>query len=64
MSESTHPVTLFTGQWADLTFEEVAKYLKRSGKKVQPGVRALVVPGSQKVRDRLIAAIRREVAFG
>jgi sugar phosphate isomerase/epimerase len=25
MSKSTHPVTLFTGQWADLPFEEVAK---------------------------------------
>src|ERR1700742_3179104 len=25
MSESTHPVTLFTGQWADLPFEEVAR---------------------------------------
>jgi len=22
--ETTHPVTLFTGQWADLTLEEVA----------------------------------------
>jgi 3-isopropylmalate/(R)-2-methylmalate dehydratase large subunit len=42
------------GRFSD--FEEVAKYLKRSGKKVQPGVRALVVPGSQKVRERLIAA--------
>ncbi len=25
MSESSHPVTLFTGQWADLPFEEVAR---------------------------------------
>jgi len=25
MTRSTHPVTLFTGQWADLTLEEVAK---------------------------------------
>jgi sugar phosphate isomerase/epimerase len=25
MTESTHPVTLFTGQWADLPFEEVAR---------------------------------------
>ena len=25
MSGSTHPVTLFTGQWADLPFEEVAR---------------------------------------
>ena len=24
MTASTHPVTLFTGQWADLTLEEVA----------------------------------------
>ena len=24
---STHPVTLFTGQWADLPFEEVARLL-------------------------------------
>src|SRR3954452_5239004 len=23
---TTHPVTLFTGQWADLTLEEVARY--------------------------------------
>jgi 3-isopropylmalate/(R)-2-methylmalate dehydratase large subunit len=42
------------GRFSD--FEEVAKYLTRSGKKVQPGVRALIVPGSQKVRDRLVAA--------
>src|SRR6218665_583179 len=26
MTESTHPVTLFTGQWADLTLDEVAGY--------------------------------------
>ena len=25
MSDSSHPVTLFTGQWADLPFEEVAR---------------------------------------
>jgi sugar phosphate isomerase/epimerase len=25
MSQSSHPVTLFTGQWADLPFEEVAR---------------------------------------
>jgi 3-isopropylmalate/(R)-2-methylmalate dehydratase large subunit len=42
------------GRFSD--FEEVVGYLKRSGKKVQPGVRALVVPGSQEVRDRLVAA--------
>jgi len=42
------------GRFSD--FEEVARYLKRSGKQVQAGVRALVVPGSQKVRERLIEA--------
>jgi 3-isopropylmalate/(R)-2-methylmalate dehydratase large subunit len=42
------------GRFSD--FEEVVKHLKKSGKKVQPGVRALVVPGSQKVREELIAA--------
>ena len=42
------------GRFSD--FEEVVKYLKQSGKKVQAGVRALVVPGSQKVRERLIEA--------
>jgi 3-isopropylmalate/(R)-2-methylmalate dehydratase large subunit len=42
------------GRFSD--FEEVVKYLKRSGKKVQPGVRALVVPGSQQVRERLLKA--------
>lgn len=26
MTESSHPVTLFTGQWADLPFEEVARF--------------------------------------
>ena len=25
MTDSSHPVTLFTGQWADLPFEEVAR---------------------------------------
>ena len=25
MTESTHPVTLFTGQWADMPFEELAE---------------------------------------
>jgi 3-isopropylmalate/(R)-2-methylmalate dehydratase large subunit len=42
------------GRFSD--FEEVVRYLQASGKKVQQGVRALVVPGSQKVRDRLIQA--------
>jgi len=42
------------GRFSD--FEEVAKYLQKSGKQVQAGVRALVVPGSQKVRERLIEA--------
>jgi 3-isopropylmalate/(R)-2-methylmalate dehydratase large subunit len=42
------------GRFSD--FEEVVKHLKASGKKVSPGVRALVVPGSQTVRERLIEA--------
>jgi 3-isopropylmalate/(R)-2-methylmalate dehydratase large subunit len=42
------------GRFSD--FEEVVKHLKASGKKVAPGVRALVVPGSQHVRERLIEA--------
>ena len=42
------------GRFSD--FEEVAKHLQRSGKKVAAGVRALVVPGSQKVRVRLLEA--------
>jgi 3-isopropylmalate/(R)-2-methylmalate dehydratase large subunit len=42
------------GRFSD--FEEVAKHLQRSGKKVRQGVRALVVPGSQAVRKRLIEA--------
>ncbi|HEX7480585.1 MAG TPA: 3-isopropylmalate dehydratase large subunit [Polyangiales bacterium] len=42
------------GRFSD--FEEVVKHLKASGKKVKAGVRALVVPGSQKVRERMIAA--------
>jgi 3-isopropylmalate/(R)-2-methylmalate dehydratase large subunit len=42
------------GRFSD--FEEVVKHLKRSGKKVKSGVRALVVPGSQQVRQRLIEA--------
>src|SRR5690554_7647682 len=29
--KSSHPVTLFTGQWADLTLEEVAKYASEWG---------------------------------
>ncbi len=31
MSDSTHPVTLFTGQWADLPFEEVARLASEWG---------------------------------
>ncbi|RUR01476.1 sugar phosphate isomerase/epimerase family protein [Labedella endophytica] len=31
MTESTHPVTLFTGQWADLPFEEVARLASEWG---------------------------------
>ncbi|MFI5307956.1 MAG: 3-isopropylmalate dehydratase large subunit [Polyangiales bacterium] len=42
------------GRFSD--FEEVAKHLQSSGKKVRSGVRALVVPGSQQVRKRLIEA--------
>jgi 3-isopropylmalate/(R)-2-methylmalate dehydratase large subunit len=42
------------GRFSD--FEEVVKHLERSGKRVKPGVRALVVPGSQQVRNRLIEA--------
>ncbi|HEY2735327.1 MAG TPA: 3-isopropylmalate dehydratase large subunit [Polyangiales bacterium] len=42
------------GRFSD--FEEVVLHLKRSGKKVREGVRALVVPGSQKVRQQLIEA--------
>jgi 3-isopropylmalate/(R)-2-methylmalate dehydratase large subunit len=42
------------GRFSD--FEEVVKHLQRSGKKVSPGVRALVVPGSQTVRKQLIEA--------
>ncbi|MGO3885288.1 MAG: sugar phosphate isomerase/epimerase, partial [Mycetocola sp.] len=29
--QSTHPVTLFTGQWADMPFEEVAKHAAEWG---------------------------------
>ncbi|MGD0836942.1 MAG: 3-isopropylmalate dehydratase large subunit [Polyangia bacterium] len=36
-------------------FEEVVKALKASGRKVQPGVRALAVPGSVQVRNEMIA---------
>ena len=25
MTDTSHPITLFTGQWADLPFEEVAR---------------------------------------
>jgi 3-isopropylmalate/(R)-2-methylmalate dehydratase large subunit len=42
------------GRFSD--FEEVVNHLKRSGRKVKAGVRALVVPGSQQVRQRLIDA--------
>ncbi len=42
------------GRFSD--FAEVARHLKATGKKVAPGVRALVVPGSQTVRDRLVEA--------
>jgi 3-isopropylmalate/(R)-2-methylmalate dehydratase large subunit len=53
------------GRFSD--FEEVARHLKRSGRKVRPGVRALVVPGSQKVREQLVAAgydrVFREAGF-
>ena len=42
------------GRFSD--FEEVVNHLRRSGKKVKAGVRALVVPGSQAVRERLIEA--------
>jgi len=42
------------GRFSD--FEEVVQHLRRSGRRVKPGVRALVVPGSQQVRKRLIEA--------
>jgi 3-isopropylmalate/(R)-2-methylmalate dehydratase large subunit len=42
------------GRFSD--FAEVVRHLKRSGKRVKPGVRALVVPGSQHIRSRLIEA--------
>jgi 3-isopropylmalate/(R)-2-methylmalate dehydratase large subunit len=35
-------------------FEEVARLVQKSGRKVAPGVRALIVPGSQDVRQALI----------
>jgi 3-isopropylmalate/(R)-2-methylmalate dehydratase large subunit len=35
-------------------FEEVAKLIQKSGRKVAPGVRALIVPGSQDVRRALV----------
>ena len=31
MTAATHPVTLFTGQWADLTLEEVARHAAEWG---------------------------------
>jgi 3-isopropylmalate/(R)-2-methylmalate dehydratase large subunit len=42
------------GRFSD--FEEVVKHLQRSGKRVKQGVRALIVPGSHQVRQRLIDA--------
>jgi 3-isopropylmalate/(R)-2-methylmalate dehydratase large subunit len=42
------------GRFSD--FEETAAYLKASGLKVKPGVRALAVPGSQLVERQLIDA--------
>lgn len=35
-------------------FEEVARLVKKSGRKVAPNVRALIVPGSQDVRKALV----------
>jgi 3-isopropylmalate/(R)-2-methylmalate dehydratase large subunit len=35
-------------------FEEVARLLKKSGRKVAPNVRALIVPGSHEVRAALV----------
>jgi 3-isopropylmalate/(R)-2-methylmalate dehydratase large subunit len=35
-------------------FEEVARLVQKSGRKVAPGVRALIVPGSQDVRQALV----------
>lgn len=40
------------GRFSD--FAEVARLLSSSGQKVAPNVRALIVPGSQKVREELI----------
>jgi len=40
------------GRFSD--FEEVAKLLQRTGRKVAPNVRALIVPGSQEVRVQLV----------
>ncbi len=42
------------GRFSD--FETVAGYLKRSGLKVAEGVRALAVPGSQRVQKQLVEA--------
>ena len=40
------------GRFSD--FEEVAKLVSRGNRKVAPGVRALIVPGSQDVRRQLV----------
>ena len=40
------------GRFSD--FEEVAKLVEKGGRRVAPGVRALIVPGSQDVRRQLI----------
>jgi 3-isopropylmalate/(R)-2-methylmalate dehydratase large subunit len=34
-------------------FETVARYLQASGRKVAPGVRALAVPGSQRIAEQM-----------
>jgi 3-isopropylmalate/(R)-2-methylmalate dehydratase large subunit len=40
------------GRFSD--FEEVARLLQKTGRKVAPGVRALAVPGSQQVHRKLV----------
>ncbi len=40
------------GRYSD--FEEVARLLRGTGHKVAPGVKALVVPGSQQVREQML----------
>lgn len=48
-------------------FKEVARYLEKSGLKVADHVQALIVPGSQQVRDEMVATgidkIFREAGF-